>query len=176
MRTAIAAICLGLVTTVAAADTFMLIPGFTGDSTEVNHKGWLRLSSVEWTVGSRGGFPSPSNATEDINVGLGVPIGLTVQLPGGPWSVALMRRIASGNSAGQVTIDHLASDGKPIYRMRLDRVFFKEHQVASTAKSLQVDEISMVFRVIRYEHFQVAADGRVSSTAFEWNIAAGTFN
>lgn len=176
LKSALVAIGLGLATTVAAADTFMLVPGIVGDSTEANHKGWLRLSSVEWTVGSHGAFPAPANGTQDINVGLGVPLGLTVQLPSGPWSVALMRRIASGNNAGQVTIDHIASDGKPIYRMRLDRVFLKQHQLASTAKSLPVDDLSMVFRAIRYEHFEVAADGRVSTTAFEWNIAAGTLN
>jgi type VI protein secretion system component Hcp len=170
------AVFLGALPMFANAETFMLIPGFTGDSTEVNHKGWLRLSSVEWTVGSNGRFPSPGSGTEDINVGMGVPVGLTVQLQSGPWSVPLMRRIASGNSAGQVTIDHVASDGKPIYRMRLDRVFLKQYQLASTAKAMPVDEIAMVFRAIRYEHFLVGSDGRVSSTAVEWNIGTGTLN
>jgi type VI protein secretion system component Hcp len=160
----------------ATAETFMLVPGFTGDSTDPSHKGWLRLSNVEWTVGSNGKFPSPDNATQDINVGLGVPVGLTVQLPSGPWSPALMRRIASGNSAGQVTIDHVASDGKPIYRMTLDRVFLKQYQLASTAKTLPVNELTMVFRIIKYEQFVVGADGRISSTAVEWNIHTGAIN
>lgn len=170
------ALCLVALPTSAVAETYMLVPGFTGDSTDPSHKGWLRLSSVEWTVGSGGRFPTPGSGTEDINVGMGVPVGLTVQLQSGPWSVPLMRRIASGNSAGQVTIDHVASDGKPIYRMRLDRVFLKQYQLASTAKAMPVDEITMVFKTIRYEHFQVGSDGRVSSTAVEWNILAGTLN
>lgn len=175
VKALIISLCLAALPKVATAETFMLIPGFTGDSTDPSHKGWLRLSSVEWTVGSNGNFPA-INGTEDINVGMGVPVGLKAQLPSGPWSVALMRRIASGNSAGQVTIDHVASDGKPIYRMRLDRVFLKQYQVASTAKSMPVDEIALVFRVIRYEYFVVGADGRISSTAVEWNLGAGTIN
>ncbi|MEX2149991.1 MAG: type VI secretion system tube protein Hcp [Steroidobacteraceae bacterium] len=175
LKYCIAAINIVVFSPLALADTFLLVPGFTGDSTDPSHKGWLRVTSVEWTVGSNGTFPA-RNGTEDINVGLGVPIGLTVQLPSGPWSIALMRRIASGNSAGQVTIDHVASDGKPIYRMRLDRVFLKQYQVASTSRTMPVDEIAMVFRAIRYEYFVVGADGRISSTAVEWNIGAGTIN
>ena len=89
----IAAIAFGT-SAVAAADTFLLVPGAPGDVTEKAHSGWIRVATVDWEVEAESSWTKGGGAS----VGKPNPGKLRLTLPSGPWSTAFFRAIGTGKT------------------------------------------------------------------------------
>lgn len=167
------ALCFGAMPTIAGADTFMLIQGIAGDATDPQHKGWIRVSSLDWgvsnatTIGSATGGAGAGKATGDK---------LKLTIPTGPWSREIMNTLTRGQHYPQVVIDHVNTDGRPSYRVTIGTLFLTHYRNALTPKAQPQDEIEGVFGSFRAEFYAVGADGRVSSSPVGWNFITNTAN
>lgn len=166
----IVAACLGAVPTLAAADTFMLVSGVPGDSVEASHKGWIRVSDLDWPVKAQTSWTQGGGAS----VGKPIPDKLQLTLPTGTWSSEFLRFIAKGQAFPTITIDHVGSDGRLLYRMKVDNVFVTQYAIAAPANALPQDYVEAVFQLIRMDFYTYFADGRKATTAVEWNVSLGT--
>jgi len=167
--------CLAILPTLAAAETFLLVPGVAGDAVEKNHRGWVRVSTVNWTVEATTSWTQGGGAS----VGKPGPDVLRMTIPTGPWSTAFVRAIITGTQLGggqRLTLDHTASDGRPLYRLGLDGVFVTKYTIASSAPDLPGDVLEVVFKTVKFEQFFVGADGRTGSTSLGWDVSSGSVN
>lgn len=156
---------------VAQADIFMLVTGVAGDSTAKGHEKWIRVSSLDWKVTAQTSYTQGSGAA----VGKPFPDALLLGLPTGTWSQQFMRLITQGKALASVIIDGVASDGRPLYRMTLDGLFVTQYRLSALpATPLPQDEIKAVFRKAKIEYYAVAADGKITTTLVEWDVALGT--
>ena len=156
---------------IAVADTFMLIPGVAGDVTETAHKGWIRIASVDW-----GAHNNTTIGTATGGAGAGKSTGreFKLKIPTGPWSRELLSTLFRGAHYPQVVIDQTNPDGRPVYRVTIQTLFFTDYRNAPTNKTPAEDEIEGVYGGLRAEYFAVGADGRVSSSAVGWNFVTNT--
>ena len=172
-KAAIVTICLGLLPTIAAADTFMLIQGVAGDVTDPAHKGWIRVSSFEWganmptTTRSDGGSTTVARA-------LGEKVRL--KFPTGSWSKIFLANLTRGTPFSQVVIDHVNPDGRPSYRVTIGTLMLTLYRNSPPAKAPAEDEIEAVFGSFNAEFYTVAADGSVKASSASWNFISNTAN
>ncbi len=158
---------------IAAADTFMLIPGVAGDVTDPARKGWIRVSSFEWGVQN-----STTIGTATGGAGAGKSTGKKIKLtiPTGPWSRELMNNLVRGAHYPQIVIDHVNPDGRPAYRVSIQTLFLTDYYSTPSAKAPAEDVIEGVYGGFRAEYFTVGADGRVTTSAVGWNFITNTAN
>lgn len=167
----IVALGLAALPAVAQADIFMLVTGVAGDSTAKGHEKWIRVASLDWKATAQTSWTGGGGAS----VGKPFPDALQLGLPSGTWSQHFMRLMTQGKALSSVVIDGVASDGRPLYRMTLEGFFVTQYRLSSLpAIPLPQDEIKAVFRKVKIEYYAVAADGKVTTTLVEWDIAAGT--
>jgi type VI protein secretion system component Hcp len=107
----IIAAVLGLASALAAAETYLLVPGVAGDSVAKSRESWIRISALAWEVEAESSWTSGSGAA----VGKPKPGKITLKLATGPWSTAFLRAITTGTTldkpGGPIFLDHLAADG-----------------------------------------------------------------
>lgn len=171
----LATVCLAVLPSFAAAETFLLVPGVGGDAVEKNHKGWIRVSAVNWEVAA------PSSWTQGAGATIARPKSgdLRLTIPTGLWSSAFVRAMTSGVLLGggqRLVLDHTASDGRVLYRIGLDNVFATKYTIASTAQGLPDDLLEVVFKAISIEHYALGADGRTIASKVSWDVSTGTVN
>jgi type VI protein secretion system component Hcp len=150
-----------------AADIFMLVTGVAGDSTAKGHEKWIRVSSLDWKATAQSSWTASGGAS----VGKPFPDYMLLGLPSGAWSQHFMRLMGLGRAQQSVVIDAAMSDGRPLYRATLEGVFVTQYRLTSeSATALPQDELKLIFKKVKIEYYAVAADGRVTSTFFEWDI------
>lgn len=158
---------------VAGADTFMLIQGVAGDATDPAHKGWIRVSSIDWgtrmpvTTSSSGGGATVGRASGEI---------VKLAIPTGAWSKNFLQNLTRGTPFSQVVIDHVNSDGRPSYRVTFGTFFVTQYHNASTAGTPAQDELEATIGSFRAEFYLVGADGRVTASPASWNFITNTAN
>jgi len=166
----VASMGLAVAPAVAHADIFMLVTGVAGDSVAKGHEGWIRVSSLQWEVEADTSYVIASGAS----VGKPKPGELKLTLPTGIWSQHFARMITQGKALAKVTIDATASDGRPLYRATLDGMYATKYGIASLpATPLPQDTLECVFQILKIEYYATAADGKLITTYFEWNVSAG---
>ena len=168
-------VAIGLCTlpAVAGADTFMLIQGVAGDATDPAHKGWIRISSVDWAVSSP---TTIGSATGGAGAGKTTGDELHLTIPTGPWSREFVNTLTRGAHFTQVVIEHINTDGRPSYRVAIQTLFLTKYQIAATSKAQPEDQITGVFGGFRVEYFAVTAEGKVTSSPVGWNLVTNTAN
>jgi type VI protein secretion system component Hcp len=165
-------VCMGLVAVpaVAQAEIFMLVTAVAGDATAKGHERWIRVSSLDWTVEATTSWTQGGGAS----VGKPKPDALDLIVPTGTWSQHFVRLITQGKALPSVVFDAVASDGRPLYRMTVEGFFVTEYRLASLpATPLPQDHVSGVFKKVKIEYYAVGADGRVTSSIVEWDVATG---
>lgn len=165
-------VCMGLgtVPAIAQAEIFMLITGVAGDVTAKGHERWIRVSSLDWEV------EAPTSWTQGGGASIAKPKPGPIQLllPSGAWSQHFIRLITQGKALPNVVFDAVASDGRPLYRMTAEGFFVTEYRLANLpASPLPQDHVSGVFKKVKIEYYSVGADGRVTSSIVEWDVATG---
>jgi type VI protein secretion system component Hcp len=170
-RILLVAACLGALPTIAAADTYLLVPGVAGDSTEASHKGWIRVASFDFAVKSS---TTIGSATGGAGAGKASGETLKLAIPTGTWSRELVNTMVRGQHYTQLVIDHVNPDGRPSVRITLGTFFPTLYRNAPGAKTAAQDELEGVFASFRAEYYVVGADGRVSSTSAGWNLVTNT--
>jgi type VI secretion system secreted protein Hcp len=165
----LAVACLGLASTVAAADTFMLVPGVAGDSVAKGHEGWLRVSNLEWEAEAESSWTRGGGA----GVGQPDPGKLMLLLASGLWSREFIRLITTGGSIPKVVIDHVATDGRPLFRMSMEDLFITRYRIATASKDLPQDIVEGVFKSLKIEYYAVDSTGKVVSNGQDWNVPSG---
>jgi type VI secretion system secreted protein Hcp len=171
LKTFIVAAGFGLLPAAAQADTFLLISGIAGDSSDPAHKNWIRVSSLSWgafmpaTNSSDGGFGAAFSAKS-------APVVLTI--PTGTWSREFLNNLTRGIYLPQVIIDHVNPDGRPAYRATFNNFLVTKYLNAPAAKAQAQDEVEGAFGSYKIEFFTVGADGRITSTSSGWNFVANT--
>jgi len=166
-RALIVAAGLIAVPVVAQADIFMLITGVAGDATAKGHEKWIRVSSLDWKATAQSSWTASGGAS----VGKPLPDFMELTLPTGTWSQHFMRLMGLGRALPSVVIDAAMSDGRPLYRATLEGVYVTQYRLLSgTAPALPQDDVKIIFKKVKIEYYAVAADGRVTSTFFEWDI------
>lgn len=173
IRAGIVALCLGAVPTIASADTFMLIQGVAGDATDPQHKGWIRVSNLDWGVSNS---TTIGSATGGAGAGKATGERLKLTIPTGLWSQSLMNNLVRGQHYPQVVIDHVNPDGRPSFRITIGTLFLTHYQSAPAAKTQAQDEIEGVFGSFRAEFYTVGTDGTVKASAAGWNFITNTAN
>lgn len=169
----IVAMCLGMLPTIAGADTFMLIQGVAGDVTDPAHKGWIRVSSFEWganmpvTTGSDGGSATVARAKGER---------IRLKIPTGSWSKNFLTNLTRGTPFSQVVIDHVNPDGRPSYRVTMGTLVLTLYRNSPPARAPAEDEIEAVFGSFNAEFYTVMADGSVRTSPASWNFITNTAN
>lgn len=171
LKVLIVAAGFGLLPAAASADTFMLIPGVTGDVTDPARKGWIRVLSCEWGVQN---VTVIGTATGGAGAGKPTARGFKVKIPTGPWSREMLSNLVRGAHYPQIVIDHVNPDGRPAYRVTIQLLFLTDYRNAPGSKAPAEDEIEGVYGGFRAEYFTVGPDGRVSSSAVGWNFVSNT--
>lgn len=171
IRTLIVAAGFGMLPMAASADTFMLVPGVAGDVTDPAHKGWIRVSSLDWGVQNN---TTIGSATGGAGAGKATGKTLKVTIPTGPWSRELVSTLIRGAHYTQVVIDHFNPDGRPAYRVSIQTLFLTNYRNAPSAKAVAQDEIEGVYGSLRAEFYTVGTDGRVTATPVGWNFVTNT--
>lgn len=172
-KAAIVTICLGLLPTIATADTFMLIQGVAGDVTDPAHKGWIRVSSFEWgvnmpvTTGSDGGGATVAKAKGEK---------VKLKIPTGSWSRNFLLNLTRGTPFSQVVIDHVNPDGRPSFRVTIGTLMLTLYRNSPAARVPAEDEIEAVLGSFNAEFYTVAADGTVRASPASWNFITNTAN
>lgn len=170
----VVALCLGMLPTIAGADTFMLIQGVAGDATDPQHKGWIRVSSFEW------GANMP--VTTSISDGGGATVGrakgekIKLKIPTGSWSKNFLQNLTRGTTFSQVVIDHVNPDGRPSYRVTMGTLMVTLYKNSPPARAPAEDEIEAVLGNFNAEFYTVGADGRVTASPVSWNFITNTAN
>lgn len=165
-------VCIGLaaVPAVTQAEILMLVPGVAGDATAKGREGWIRVSSLQWEVEADTNYTSGSGAA----IGKPRPGNLRLTLPTGTWSQHFARMITQGKALPKVTIDAIASDGRPLYRATVDGMLVTQFGIASLpATPLPQDTLDFVYQILKIEYYATAADGKLITTYFEWNVPMG---
>lgn len=165
-------VCIGLATVpaVAQAEIFMLVTGVAGDATAKGHERWIRVSSLDWTVKAGTSWTQGGGAS----VGKPQPGPIDLLLPTGTWSQHFIRLITQGKALPNVVFDSVASDGRPLYRITAEGFFLTEYRLANLpVTALPQDHVSGVFKKAKIEYYAVGADGKVTSTVVEWDVASG---
>lgn len=172
----IVAIVLGLASAMAAAETYMLVPGVTGDSVAKGHEGWIRISRIDWAVEAATSWTSGGGAS----VGKPNPGRIAVKLATGPWSTAFLRAITTGTTLDKagapIFMDHVAADGRLLVRMKLEGLFAVKYALASASAELPQDQLEGVFKTVRLEFYYGGSDAKLAPTALDWDIPAGKVN
>jgi type VI protein secretion system component Hcp len=172
-KAAIATICLGLLSTIATADTFMLIQGVAGDVTDPAHKGWIRVSSFEWGVN----MPViTSNDGGGATVARAKGERIKLKIPTGAWSRNFLQNLTRGTAFSQVVIDHVNPDGRPSYRVTMGNLMLTLYRNSPPARAPAEDEIEAVFGSFNAEFYTVGADGSVRTSPASWNFITNTAN
>lgn len=166
-RALIVAAALVTLPVVAGADTFMLIPGVAGDVTDPARKSWIRVASVDWGVHNT---TTIGTATGGAGAGKSTGREFKLKIPTGPWSRELLSTLLRGAHYPQVVIDQTNPDGRLVYRVTIQTLFFTDYRSAPTNKAPAEDEIEGVYGGFRAEYFTVGADGRVTSSPVGWNF------
>lgn len=168
----IIAAVLGLATTLATAETYLLVPGVTGDSVAKGHESWIRIAALAWEVEAESSWTSGSGAS----VGRPKPGKISLKLATGPWSTAFLRAITTGTTldkpGGPIFLDHLAADGRLLVRLKMEGLFVTQYMIASASQELPQDQLEGVFRTVRLENYYGAPDPKVAPTALDWDIPA----
>lgn len=155
---------------VAQADIFMLVTGVAGDSTAKGHEKWIRVSSLDWKVTAQTSYTQGSGAA----VGKPLPDALQLVLPTGTWSQHFVRLIGLGKALPSVVFDAVASDGRPLYRVTAEAFFVTQYRLTSLPTTpLPQDQVNGVFKKVKIEYYATGADGRVTTTVVEWDVATG---
>lgn len=166
-------VAIGLITlpAIAAADTFMFIPGVTGDVTETVHKGWIRVASVDW-----GAHNTTTIGTATGGAGAGKSTGreFKLKIPTGPWSRELLNTLLRGAHYPQVIIDQTNPDGRPVYRVTIQTLFFTDYRSAPSNKTPAEDEIEGVYGGFKVDYYTVGSDGRLATSSVGWNFVTNT--
>jgi type VI protein secretion system component Hcp len=170
LKVLIACIGLAAVPAAAQAEIFMLVTGVAGDAIAKGHEKWIRVSSLDWDVEAASSWTQGGGAS----VAKPKPGPLQLVLPTGTWSQHFIRLITQGKSLPNVVFDAVASDGRPLYRITAEGFFVTEYRLANLpATPLPQDHVSGVFKKVKIEYYAVGADGRVTSTVVEWDVALG---
>ncbi len=163
---------LGLTSAMAAAETYLLVPGVTGDSVAKGHEGWLRIAFLEWEVEADTSWTKGGGAA----VGKPNPGKITLKLLTGPWSSAFLRAITTGTTldkTGSVFLDHVASDGRLLVRLKMEGLFATKYRLASASQELPQDQLEGVFKTVRVEFYYVGSDTKLAPASLDWDIPAG---
>jgi type VI secretion system secreted protein Hcp len=174
LSTLILAVGFGVATSLAQADTFMLVPGVQGDSFGKGRDGWIRVSRLEWGVDAETSWTKGGGAS----VGKPNPGKLVLKLANGPWANAFLRAIGRGTTldggvAAPILIDHAAGDGRVAIRFRLEGVFVTRYGMTTNAQEAPIDQLDLVFKSIRMENNHLGTEGKVPPSSFDWDIPAG---
>ena len=173
LKAAIVTVCLGLLPTIAGADTFMLIQGVAGDVTDPAHKGWIRVSSFEWgvnmpvTSSSDGGGATVARAKGER---------IKLKIPTGSWSKNFLVNLPRGIPFSQVVIDHVNPDGRPSFRVTIGTLMLTVYKNSPPARAPAEDEIEAVFGSFNAEFYTVTADGTVKASQASWNFITNSAN
>ena len=169
---AIIAAALGLTSSVATAETFMLVPGIAGDSTAKNHENWIQIARIDWEV------DADTSWTRSAGAAVGKPsagkIGL--KIPSGPWSNAFVRAITTGTNldkGGSIVVDHATGDGRLLLRIRLEGFFVTKYRIGTASAEPPQDVLEGAFRTLRMEAYAVGTDNKLAPTAIEWDVVTG---
>ena len=168
----IAAVAVGfcMMPNVAAADTFMLINGIAGDSTDTAHGSWIRVNSLSWGVNMPTGTLSSGSPT----VGRATSDKLNLSIPTGIWTNKLLATLVRGTLVPQVVIDHVNPNGRTSYRLTLGNVLLTRYGNSTSASNVPMEEFDIAIGSYRAEFYFVAADGRVTTAAGGWNFTTNT--
>ncbi len=168
----IAAIALGT-SAVAAADTFLLVPGLPGDVTEKAHSGWIRVATVEWDV------EAGTSWTKGGGASVGKPSDgrLRLTLPNGPWSPTFVRAITTGKkidtTPNPIIVEHVPVEGRPAYRLTIQGLFLTKYGLQSGAQNPPLDSVEGVFKTVTIDQFYTGSDGKVRTVNIAWDIPTG---
>ena len=158
---------------VAAADTFLLVPGVPGDVTDKTHSGWIRVATVDWDVDAETSWTKGGGAS----VGKPDPGKIRLTLPNGPWSTAFVRGITTGQTVdttpNPIIVEHVPVEGRPAYRLTLQKLFVSKYHVESEAQKPPLDSVEGVFKSIAIDQFYVGPDGKVRTVNIVWDIPTG---
>jgi type VI secretion system secreted protein Hcp len=171
LRIGIIVIGLCVLPAIAGADTFMFVPGVAGDATDTAHKGWIRVASVDW-----GAHNNTTIGTATGGAGAGKSTGrdFKLRIPTGLWSRELLSTLLRGGHYPQVLIDQTNPDGRPVYRVTIQTLFFTDYRSAPTNKTPAEDEIEGVYGGFKVDYYTVSADGRVGTSSVGWNFVTNT--
>jgi type VI secretion system secreted protein Hcp len=168
----IAAAVLGLASTLATAETYLLVPGVTGDSVAKGNEGWIRVAALTWEVEAESSWTKGGGAS----VGKPNPGKISLKLASGPWSTAFLRAITTGTTldkpGGLIFLDHRAADGRLLVRLKMDGLYVTQYMIASASQELPQDQLKGVFKTVRLEYYYGASDPKVAPTALDWDIPA----
>lgn len=173
LRAVLLAASLAALPTVAGADTFLFIQGVAGDATDPSHKGWIRVSSLDWGVSN---VTTIGTATGGAGAGKATGEKLKLTIPTGPWTQQLMSNMVRGQHYTQAVIDHVNPDGRPALRVTLGTLFLTQIRNALPANVQAQDAVEGVFGSFRAEYYVVSADGRVAALPAGWNFVTNTPN
>ncbi len=168
----IVAAVLGLASAMAAAETYLLVPGVSGDSVAKGHEGWIRISRIDWEVEAETSWTKGGGAS----VGKPNPGKINFKLANGPWSSAFLRSITTGTTldkGGSIFLDHVATDGRLLVRMKLDGLFATKYQLATASQELPQDQLEGVFKAVHLEIYYAGTDAKLAPTGLDWDIPAG---
>ncbi|TAK51277.1 MAG: hypothetical protein EPO25_17485 [Gammaproteobacteria bacterium] len=162
----IVSVCLATVPALAAADTFLQVPGVTGDAAEVNHKGWIRVVDVDWSVEA----PVSVGAEGDDRAGRPRSNRLKLALPSGVWSTEFLRYAAKGQVFSTAAIDQVGTDGRLLYRILLSGVTVTKFAIDAPDKAVPQIQLEFLFPLMKAEFFGYRSDGQMVKSGVEWNV------
>lgn len=170
----IVAMCLGMLPTIAGADTFMLIQGVAGDVTDPAHRGWIRVSSFAWGAN----MPVTTSSIDGGGASIARAKGekVVLKIPTGSWSRDFLNNLTRGTAFSQVVIDHVNPDGRPSYRVTLGMFLLTLYRNSPAARVPAEDEIEAVIGSFRAEFYTVGTDGSVRTSPASWNFVTNSAN
>lgn len=166
----IVSVCLATVPALAAADTFLQVPGVTGDAAEVNHRGWIRVVDVNWSAEA----PVDVGVEGDDRAGRPRSNRLKLTLPSGAWSTEFLSHAAKGRVFSTATIEQAGTDGQLLYRNVRSGVTVTKFAIDAPDEAVPRNLLGVLFPLMRAEFLGYRADGQAVKSGVEWNIDAGT--
>jgi type VI secretion system secreted protein Hcp len=173
LRIVVMALGIALTSSLAEADTFMLVPGVQGDAVAKGREGWIRIARLEWAVDAASSWTQGAGAS----VGKPNPGKLVFKLASGPWSNAFLRAIGTGTTVdrgGPIIVDHATGDGRVVMRWTLEGVFATRYGIATNAMEAPQDQLEVVFKSIRVEMNYIGPEVKIAPSGLGWDISRNT--
>lgn len=157
-----------------AADVYLQIDGIRGESKDVEHEGWIELTSAQW------GITQPKSATASTAGGHTAERcelrSISVTKLADIASPILMQTCAMGKTIPRAKLEFLRADGQgtriKYYEVELENVLIGSVNQAAHEGGILQDSIGLKFSKVKWKYTQQkVSGGSAGNTAGSWNLA-----
>jgi type VI secretion system secreted protein Hcp len=157
-----------------AADLYLQIDGIRGESNDIEHEGWIELTSAQW------GILQPKSATASTGGGHTAERcelrSISVTKLADVASPILMQTCATRKTIPKAKLEFLRADGQGT-RIKYDEVELENVLIGNVNQTVHEggilqDSIGLKFSKVRWKYTQQkVGGGSAGNTAGGWNLA-----